>query len=283
MFVTMKEQLVEAEKGKYAVGMFNVLNIEMLSALLAAAEAKRSPVIVGTSEGMAKYIGLDNIAALVKVAAAKTDIPISLHLDHGSDLDLLKAAIASGYSSVMIDGSKHPFEENIKITKEVIAFARPKGITVEGELGRIGGAEDNISASESEALMTLPGEAQRFAKETEVDCLAVSIGNAHGLYRGVPKLDFNRLSEIKSRVVQPLVLHGASGIPAEAVKEAIGIGIRKVNIATDLQVAFIGKVREILAADDKVYDPRKIFTPAKAAIQAVAEEKMETFGSVGRA
>ncbi|MDI6800241.1 MAG: class II fructose-1,6-bisphosphate aldolase [Actinomycetota bacterium] len=283
MFVTMKEQLEAAEAGKYAVGMFNVMNIEMLQSLLEAAEVKKSPVIVGTSEGMAKYIGLENMAALVKLAANKSRAPISLHLDHGSDLDLLKAAIEAGYSSVMIDGSKHPFDENIKITKEVISFARPKGITVEGELGRIGGTEDNISVSEREALMTLPEEAERFAEATGVDCLAVSIGNAHGLYKGVPKLDFDRLREIKSLVTQPLVLHGASGIPAEAVKEAIKIGIRKVNIATDLQVAFIGKVRGVLAADEKVYDPRKIFTPAKEAMKLVAIEKMEMFGSVGKA
>ena len=283
MFVTMKEQLKKAEEGKYAVGMFNVMTVEMLQAVIDAAEETRSPVIVGTSEGMAKYIGMRNIEAMVRIAAESTDIPISLHLDHGKDIETIKDAVEVGYSSVMIDGSKHPLEENIAITREGVAIASSKGVTVEGELGRIVGTEDAVFVTEREKSMTIPDEAERFTNETGVDCLAVSIGNAHGLYKGEPKLDFDRLRAIKSKVNVPLVLHGASGIPDDAVQEAITIGIRKINIATDLQVAFTVRVRAILKDDSKIYDPRKILGPAKEDIKSVVKNKMNLFMSAGKA
>ncbi|HDP69825.1 MAG TPA: class II fructose-1,6-bisphosphate aldolase [Actinobacteria bacterium] len=282
MLVTMKEQLQKAKEGKYAVGMFNVMTVEMLQAVIEAAEEMRSPVIVGTSEGMASYIGIKNIAAMVKIAAEATDIPISLHLDHGTKLETLKKTIDAGYTSVMIDGSKNPLEENIAITREGAAIASPHGVTVEGELGRISGTEDTISVSEREASMTMPDEAEKFVAETGVDCLAVSIGNAHGIYKGEPKLDFDRLREIKKRVSTLLVLHGASGIPDDAVQEAITIGICKINIATDLQVAFISRVRKILENDSKIYDPRKILGPAEEDMKSVVKNKMELFMSAGK-
>ncbi|MFQ5574974.1 MAG: class II fructose-1,6-bisphosphate aldolase [Terriglobia bacterium] len=283
MLVTMKEQLEAAESGKYAVGMFNVMTVEMLQAVLKAAEEARSPVIVGTSEGMAKYIGFENISAMVHVAAKKSDLPISLHLDHGLSLEVMEAAIAAGYTSVMIDGSKKPFRENVSMTLATVALAAPGGITVEGELGKIGGTEDNVSVSEREASMTVPAEAKRFVSGSEVDCLAVSIGNAHGLYKGEPELDFDRLTDIKSQVDVPLVLHGASGIPDDALAKAINIGIRKINIATDLQVAFVHRVRQILEDDKKVHDPRKVFGPAKNDMKEVVKDKMEHFQSAGKA
>lgn len=282
MLVTMKEQLITAESEKYAVGMFNVITVEMLQAVIDAAEESRSPVIVGTSEGMAKYIGYENIAAMATIAADNTDIPISIHLDHATKLENIVKAINAGYTSVMIDGSKHPFDENLNITREGVNLAKEKGITVEGELGHIGGTED-IVVTDREATMTNPKEAARFAAESGIDCLAVSIGNAHGLYKGDPELDFERLRKIKANVDIPIVLHGASGIPDEAVQEAISIGIRKINIATDLQVAFMAKVRKILSEDPKVYDPRKILGPAKEDIKAVVKEKMKLFMSAGKA
>ena len=283
MLVTMKEQLRAAEDENYAVGMFNVMTVEMLQAVIGAAEETRSPVIVGTSEGMAKYIGYQNIAAMTGIAAEETDVPISLHLDHGLSLDNLRKAVEAGYTSVMIDGSKKPFAENIEITRKTVSLAEPHGITVEAELGRISGTEDNISVTEREESMTIPEEAGRFAKETSVDCLAISIGNAHGVYKGKPELDFERLRAIKDQVDIPVVLHGASGIPDDAIRRAISLGIRKINIATDLQVAFISRVRQVLREDQRVYDPRKVFGPAKEDIKAVVKDKMELFGSAGQA
>ncbi len=282
MLVTMKEQLEAAEAGGYAVGMFNVMTVEMLQSVLAAAEELRSPVIVGTSEGMAAYIGMENIVAMVRAAAARLDIPVSLHMDHGS-MDAVRAAIDAGYTSVMFDGSKSSFDENLERTREVVELAAPSGITVEAELGRIGGTEDKVSVSEREASMTVPEEAGRFAAECGADCLAVSIGNAHGIYKGEPELDFDRLRAIKDLVKIPLVLHGASGIPDDAVQEAIGMGIRKINIATDLQVAFISRVRTVLSADEKVHDPRKVLGPAREDMRAVVADKMELFMSAGKA
>ncbi len=283
MLVTMKEQLLAAEDGGYAVGMFNSMTVEMFQALIAAAEEMHSPVIVGTSENMAEYIGLENIGAMTKIAAIKTDIPISLHLDHGTNLEVIKEAINAGYTSVMIDGSKHPFEKNLEITRQGAALATSEEVTVEGELGHIVETEDEISSLEREALMTVPEEAGRFVEESGIDCLAINIGNAHGLYKGDPQLDFDRLKSIKSQIDIPVVLHGASGIPDEDIRKAISLGIRKINIATDLQVAFMSKVREILEADSKVYDPRKILGPAKENIKAVAKEKMDLFQSAGKA
>lgn len=278
----MKDQLSEAETGGYAVGMFNVMTVEMLQAVVDAAEEIRSPVIIGTSEGMAAYIGMRNVAALVREAALGSRVPMSLHLDHGTGLPVVAEAIAAGYTSVMIDGSKNPLEDNIAVTRKAVGMA-PEGVTVEGELGRIVGTEDVVSVSEREASMTAPGEAERFAAEAGIDCLAVSIGNAHGIYKGAPELDMDRLRDIKAVVDVPLVLHGASGIPDDAVRQAISLGIRKINIATDLQVAFTKRVRAVLEGDSKVYDPRKVLGPGREDMKAIVREKMQLFGSAGMA
>ncbi|MDD2497200.1 MAG: class II fructose-1,6-bisphosphate aldolase [Desulfitobacteriaceae bacterium] len=281
--VPVKDLLLKAEAGGYAVGAFNCNNMEIVQAIVDAAEAENSPVIMQASQGAIKYAGLDYIMALAKTAADKASVPVAMHLDHGTSFAQVMQCIRYGFSSVMIDGSKLPLEENIDITKRVIDVARAVGVSVEAELGKIGGTEDDITVDEREALFTDPEEARIFAEATDVDALAVAIGTAHGQYKGEPKLDFARLKKIKSLVKVPIVLHGSSGVPDEAIQEAIRLGVRKINIDTNIREAFVRGVREIIAQSPNEIDPRKILGPAKKAMTELIQEKIRLFGSSGKA
>ncbi|MEW6172746.1 MAG: class II fructose-1,6-bisphosphate aldolase [Bacillota bacterium] len=281
--VPVARLLKAAAAGGYAVGAFNCNNMEIVQAIIAAAEAENAPVILQASQGAIKYAGLEYISALAKTAIAGTHIPVALHLDHGTSFEQAVRCIVAGFSSVMIDGSRLPFPENVALVRQVVGVAGTVGVSVEAELGKIGGTEDDISVSEAEAFFTDPDEAARFVAETGVDSLAVSIGTAHGRYKGEPRLDFNRLSEIAARVDVPLVLHGSSGVPEEAIREAVRRGIRKVNIDTDIRENFTKAVRRVLGADSDEIDPRKVLGPAREAAVEIIKRKIQIFGSADRA
>ncbi len=281
--VPMAEILQRADEEGYGVGGFNVNNLESLQAIIQAAEEENSSLILATSEGAIKYMGMDHVIGMIEGFLENTDLPVALHLDHGGSFDAAMKCIRKGYSSVMIDASKHPFEENIAKTKEVVQAAHAVGVTVEAELGRLVGSEDEITVTEREAAMTDPDEAVEFVERTEVDCLAVAIGTAHGVYKGDPELDFDRLKAINDKVDIPLVLHGASGVPDSDVRKSIGMGIRKINVNTDFQQAFTAKLREVLADDPELYDPRKYCGPAREAMAEKVKEKIRAFGSNGKA
>lgn len=282
-FVSLKDLMQAAEAGKYAVGAFNCNNMEIIQAIITAAELEKSPVIVQASQGAIKYAGLAYIVAMTRVAAEAASVPVCLHLDHGTSFEQVMQCIRQGFSSVMIDGSKLPLEENIELTNRVLAVARAVGVSVEAELGRVGGTEDNVSVSEREAFFTDPEEAKYFVDKTGVDALAVAVGTAHGRYKGVPKLDFPRLQKIRELTGVPLVLHGSSGVPDEAIREAVALGVRKINIDTNIREAFVKGLREALAKDPEEIDPRKILGPAKEEMIAVIREKIRLFGSSGKA
>ncbi|MDD4767045.1 MAG: class II fructose-1,6-bisphosphate aldolase [Desulfotomaculaceae bacterium] len=275
--------LKNAEADGYAVGAFNCNNMEIVQAIVAAAEAENSPVIMQASQGAIKYAGLDYIVAMAKLAAEGTNVPVALHLDHGTSYEQAIQCIHAGFSSVMIDGSKLPLAENIKLTRRVLDVARAVGVSVEAELGKIGGAEDDITVSERDALLTDPEEVATFVRETGVDSLAVAIGTAHGQYKGIPELDFPRLKKIKSMVNIPIVLHGSSGVPDDAIREAIRLGVRKVNIDTNIREAFTQAARRVLDANPNEIDPRKMLGPAREAAIEVIREKMRIFGSSNKA
>lgn len=281
--VPVAELLLAAQKGKYAIGAFNCNNMEIVQAIVAAAEAERSPVIVQASQGAIKYAGIEYISAMTRLAAAKASVPVALHLDHGTSFTQVMQCVQSGFTSVMIDGSKLRLEDNIALTNKVIEAVRPLGISVEAELGKIGGTEDDITVSEREAMFTDPGEAQRFVEETKVDSLAVAIGTAHGQYKGIPKLDFERLAKIRERVSVPLVLHGSSGVPDDAIREAVTLGVCKVNIDTNIREAFVLAARQVLEGNPKEIDPRKVLGPAREAATNIIREKIRLFGSSGKA
>lgn len=282
-FVPVDTLLKDAEARGYAVGAFNCNNMEIVQAITRAAQAERAPVIMQASQGAIKYAGIGFIVAMAREAAASVDVPVALHLDHGTSFDQIMWCIRSGFSSVMIDGSKKPLEENIAITRQVIACASPLGISVEAELGKIGGTEDDITVSEREAMMTDPEEARYFVEKTGVGSLAVAIGTAHGRYKGEPKLDFDRLEKIRSLVKVPIVLHGSSGVPDEQITEAVRIGVRKVNIDTNIREAFVDAVRSVAGESPDEIDPRKLLGPARDAATEIIREKIRLFGSSGKA
>ena len=283
MLVTGKELLDHADKNGYAVGAFNVNNMEIVQAIIEAAEETQSPVILQASQGGLKYAGVEYIAALGKLAAKNASVPVAVHLDHGTDFTQIMQCIRHGFTSVMIDGSQYDLDENIAITKKVVEVARAVGISVEAELGKIGGTEDDIVVEHKDAIHTDPEEAVTFVKETDVDFLAIAIGTAHGKYKGEPEIDFDRLKEIRSKVDIPLVLHGSSGVAYEDLKKAIEMGISKVNIDTDVRIAFTKGVSEVVKSNPDEFDPRKIIGPAREVMKEAIKEKMEVFGSVGKA
>ncbi len=283
MLVTGKEILLDAQKNGYAVGAFNVNNMEIVQAIVEAAEQTNSPVILQASQGGLKYGGVEYIAALGKLAARNAKVPVALHLDHGTDFEQIMLCIRHGFTSVMIDASKFPLEENIAYTKKVVEVAHAVGVSVEAELGKIGGTEDDITVDERDATFTNPDEAERFVRETGVDSLAIAVGTAHGVYKGIPKIEYDIIKEIRSKVDAPLVLHGSSGVPEESIKKAVPLGITKINIDTDLRVAFSDGVKDFLNEKPDEIDPRKILGPAKAAMKAKIIEKMNIFGSAGKA
>lgn len=281
--VTVSELLQKAEKGGYAVGAFNCNNMEIVQAIIAAAEAERAPVIIQASQGAIKYAGLEWIVGMAKLAAEQATVPVALHLDHGTSFEQCVQCIRAGFSSVMIDGSKLPLEENIALTNRVLDVARAVGVSVEAELGKIGGTEDDITVDEKDAMMTDPAEAKEFVERTGVDALAVAIGTAHGQYKGEPKLDFDRLEKIRSLVNVPIVLHGSSGVPDEAIQRAIKLGVRKVNIDTNIREAIVGAMRQVLAEKPNEIDPRKVIGPGREKAIEVIREKIRLFGSSGQA
>ncbi|KJR95964.1 MAG: tagatose-bisphosphate aldolase [Peptococcaceae bacterium BRH_c4a] len=282
-FVSVDDLLKGAEAGGYAVGAFNCNNMEIVQAIVRAAEAEKAPVIMQASQGAIKYAGINFIVAMAREAASSVKVPVALHLDHGTGFDQIMWCIRSGFSSVMIDGSKKPLEENIALTSQVIRCAYPLGISVEAELGKIGGTEDDITVSEREAMFTDPKEVRYFVEKTGVGSLAVAIGTAHGRYRGEPKLDFERLKQIRALVDIPIVLHGSSGVPDDQIAEAIRLGVRKVNIDTNIREAFVDAVRRAVAQDPDEIDPRKILGPARDAATEIIREKIRLFGSSGKA
>jgi fructose-bisphosphate aldolase class II len=304
MLVTNKEVLSIASTKGYAVGAFNINNMEILQSIAETAMEERSPVIIAVSPSAIKYAGLEYIVAMVKAAAKTIPIPMTLHLDHGKDVEIASMCINGGFTSVMIDGSHLDYEENISMTKHVVKLARPKGVSVEAELGKLVSPE--TTAKGVEDPYTDPDAAKEFVKRTSVDALAVAIGTSHGAYKfkGEAKLDFERLKTIRKNVSIPLVLHGASGVPKwivekatkygaewsgakgipdSHIKKAVSLGIAKINIDTDLRLAFTGTVRQVLVTSPAVYDPRKIIGPAKETMKEVVKAKMRLFGSSGKA
>lgn len=281
--VSSTEMLRKARKEGYCVGAFNVHTLEMLQAVVEAAEEAQAPLILQTTVGTVGHLGPEYIAAIARVAAGSVRVPIALHLDHCHDYALIERCIAAGYTSVMIDASMRPFEENVEQTKRVVELAHRAGVNVEAELGKVGGVEEELAVDEADAVLADPAECERFAALTGVDTLAPAIGTAHGMYKGEPKIAFSRLEEIASRVGVPLVLHGGSGIPEEQVKRAVSLGMAKMNVATELRIAFSGAIRQVFGENPDENDPRTYMKRAKQAVKAIAHAKMEMCGCAGKA
>jgi fructose-bisphosphate aldolase class II len=303
--VPSNDILAPARQGGYAVGAFNTSNLEITQAIFEAAAELKSPVMVATSESAIKYAGFANLHTMVSHMCRYFGVTAALHLDHGRDLEIAVKCIRHGWTSVMIDASKEEYEHNVAITSEVVKIAHMSGVSVEAELGRLAGVEDLVKVEEREAALTDPAQAGEFAGRTGVDSLAVAVGTSHGAYKfkGEPKLELDRLSEIAARVSLPLVLHGASsvpqnvldraarfgaelpgakGVPEDAIREAVKRGIAKINIDTDLRLAFTGGIRQLLAEKPEVFDPRKILGEGKKAIKEVVRHKIQLFGSDGK-
>jgi tagatose 1,6-diphosphate aldolase GatY/KbaY len=281
--VNTRDMFSKAQRGKYAIPAFNVHNLETVQVVVETAAALRSPVILAGTPGTIEYAGGDYLVAIVEVAARKHNIPIAIHLDHFETFDEIKKYIDLGVRSCMIDASHFSFEENVRIVKEVVNYAHTLNVSVEAELGRLGGVEDDLVVDEKDAKYTNPAQAQEFVEQTNIDSLAVAIGTAHGLYKGEPKIDINRLAEIRQLVDIPLVLHGASDVPDEIVKKTIELGICKVNIATDLKIPFSNAVKEYFVQNPDANDPRKYLTPGKKAMEQVVIHKIKMCGSDGKA
>lgn len=305
MLVTGNDILIPARAGHYGVGSFNTNNMEITQAIIHTAERLRSPVMVQMSEGAIKYGGQD-LANIVIDLATRATVPVALHLDHGSSYESALKAIKMGFTSVMIDASHHGFEDNVKETRRVVEAAHAMGISVESELGRLGGIEEHIVVDEKDAFLTDPEEAVQFIEQTGTDYLAIAIGTSHGAFKGKgrPYIDHARIEKIASLTSIPLVAHGSSGVPQEIVERfrkaggeigdaagiadedlqrATGFGIAKVNVDTDLRLASTVGIREALATNPKEFDPRKIFGPARDVMSQVIEHKMRVLGSVGKA
>ncbi len=270
--VTLKEILKDAQEKQYAVGAFNVENMEMIQAVVSAAEEMNLPVILQTTPSTLKYAAPDMFFANVNALAKNAKVPVVMHLDHGDSYELAEKALKAGYSSIMIDGSKLPLEENILLTQRTLKLCREYGASIEAELGSIGGKEDELTA---ENAYTNVEDAKRFVVETGIDALAVAIGTAHGVYKSKPNIDLKRLEDIRECVDIPLVLHGTSGVADEIVKACIKRGICKVNYATDLRIAFTKGVRQVLLADAEVYDPKKYLAKGREEVKNKVLERMQ--------
>lgn len=297
--ITSKEMFKKAYEEKYAIGAFNVNNMEIIQGIVEAAKEEKAPLILQVSAGARKYARPVYLKKLVEAAVEETDLPIVLHLDHGEDFEICKACIDDGFTSVMIDGSRFPFEENIKITKQVVDYAHERGVVVEAELGKLAGVEDNVKVSEREATFTDPDQAVEFVERTGVDSLAIAIGTSHGAYKfkGEPKLDFERLKKISELLPGfPLVLHGAStvlpefvkqcneyggqipgaqGVPEDMLRKATTMGVCKINIDTDLRLAMTASVRKYLSENPSVFDPRKYLGEGRKAIKNMVRHKIK--------
>lgn len=282
--VSMKEMMIKGKKEGYAIGQFNLNNLEYTQAILQAAEEEKSPVILGVSEGAARYMGgFNTVVNMVKglMEDYGTTVPVAIHLDHGSSFEKCKEAIDAGFSSVMIDASSKPLEENIAITKEVVEYAHARGISVEAELGVVGGQEDDIIADG--VIYADPAECKELVEKTGIDCLAPALGSVHGPYQGEPNLGFEEMEVISGQSDLPLVLHGGTGIPLKDIQRAISLGTAKINVNTENQIEGTKAVRETLANNPEAYDPRKYLTPMRDAIKASVIAKMREFGSSQKA
>ena len=308
MLVTTKEMFEKSMKEGFAVGAFNVNNMEIVQAITDAAYETKSPVILQASSSAIKYARIGYLMKMVEAAVEQyPEIPIAIHLDHGPDFETAKMCIDNGFTSVMIDGSKYDFEENVALTKQVVYYAHSKGVVVEAELGKLAGIEDDVNVSASDAMYTDPAQAEEFVKRTGCDSLAIAIGTSHGAYKfkGEAKLRFDILKEIKERIPNtPIVLHGAStvipelvdmcnqyggnipgakGVPDEMLHEASISGVSKINVDTDLRLAMTAGIRKVFVEDPSAFDPRKYLTPARELIKETVAHKMrDVFGSAGK-
>ena len=306
--VTTKEMFEKSMKEKYAIGAFNVNNMEIIQGIVDAAAKENSPVILQASSGAIKYARISYLRKMIEAALEEHDIPIALHLDHGPDFETCKMCIDNGFTSVMIDGSKYDFEENVALTKQVVDYAHSKGVVVEAELGKLAGIEDDVNVSESDAMYTDPEQAREFVERTGCDSLAIAIGTSHGAYKfkGEAKLRFDILHKVKELIPNtPIVLHGAStvipelvelcnenggeipgakGVPDEILHQASVEGVSKINVDTDLRLAMTGAIRKVLKDEPSVFDPRKYMTPARDLIEETVQHKIrDVFGSSNKA
>ncbi len=282
--VTMKEMLDKAKSEGYAVGQYNINNLEFTQAILQAAEEEKSPVILGVSEGAGKYMG--GYKTVVKMIEGlmeeyKITVPVAIHLDHGSTFENCKSAIDAGFTSVMIDASKHPFEDNVAITSKVVEYAHAKGVSVEAELGTVGGQEDDVVGKD--VIYADVKECVALVAKTGIDFLAPALGSVHGPYKGEPNLGFAEMEEIGNLTGVPLVLHGGTGIPTKDIQKAISLGTAKINVNTENQIASAKRIREVLAANPDMYDPRKYLGPAREAIKETVIGKIREFGTSNKA
>jgi len=306
--VTTKEMFEKSMKEGFAIGAFNINNMEILQGIIDAAQRQNSPVILQASSGAIKYARIKYLMKMVEAAVEETTIPIAIHLDHGADFEACKMCIDNGFTSVMIDGSKYSFEENIAITKKVVEYAHERGVVVEAELGQLAGIEDDVNVSEADAKYTDPDQAKEFVERTGCDSLAIAIGTSHGAYKfkGEAKLRMDILKEIKEKIPNtPIVLHGAStvipelvetcnkyggdipgakGVPDEILHTASISGVSKINVDTDLRLAFTSEIRKTLSENPGAFDPRKYLTPAREKITEIVEHKIKNiFGSSNKA
>lgn len=279
--VTSKQMLLDAQEGGYAVGAFNAENMEMVKAIIRAAEELKAPVMLQTTPSTVKYASLQMFVGMAEAEARCASVPVCLHLDHGDSFELAVRAVKEGYTSVMIDGSKLPFEENIALTKRVVSVVGPNGIPVEAELGKVGGKEDDLEAVAD--TNTDPMEAKEFVEKTGIDSLAVAIGTAHGFYVGTPVLDKERLSAIRAALDIPLVLHGASGLSDDDVRDCVKRGICKVNFATELRAAYTDAGKELYQRKPETFDPKKFGEVGMEAVTRLVQERMRVCGCDGRA
>jgi fructose-bisphosphate aldolase class II len=286
-FVTTKKMLKDAQKGRYAIGAFNANNMEIIQAIVETAEEEKAPVILQASQGAIKYAGLESIVAMVKVMAEKVNIPVALHLDHGTDYSQNIKCLRAGFTSLMYDGSKLPFDENVRMTKKVVEMAHVCEIPVEAEIGQIGKMDDSdepgIALEKVKESMAVPEEAAKFVELTEIDFLAAAVGTIHGCRTPFAKLDITRIERIRELTGIPLVLHGASGVNDDEVRKGIAAGICKINIDTRIRMIFTKKMKEILEGDPNQIDPRNILGPAKDAAKEVIRDRIRVFGCNGKA
>lgn len=280
--ISSKNMLLKAQRGGYAVPAFNIHNLETMQVVVETAAEMRSPLILAGTPGTYSYAGTGNVVAIAANLAKEWDLPLAVHLDHHETLDDIRQKVHAGIRSVMIDGSHFPFEENVALVKSVVDFSHRYDASVEAELGRLGGVEDDLVVDAKDALYTNPVQAQAFIARTGIDSLAVAIGTAHGLYHHEPKLDFERLAAIRDCVDVPLVLHGASGLPESDIRRAISLGVCKVNVATELKIAFSDALKHYLLENPQASDPRHYMQPAKAAMKEVVRKVIRDCGCEGQ-